>query len=474
MHPTALLALLAAGFVHPVLVHGTTDDVHYNLDTAAYSPADIIERDVVIVGGGSTGTYSAVRLRDHNKTVVVVEKKDTLGGHAETYVNPFTGYTVDIGVVVFSHLKVVTDYFARFDVPLVNFPITLSAAEYVDFASGEPVEFQLPSQDAFMAALDSYATQLERYPELQGGFNMSYPVPPDLLLSFRDFVEKYQLQDLVSRVFITNQGFSPLLDLSMLYIFKYLNAAEVDNFKEGFLTTVNHDIQELYQKATAFLGPDVLLGSTVVAMDRSSPGPYPVRVNVQTPTGPKLITAKKIISTVPPKLENLGPYDLSQDEKALFGQFYANGYYTGILNNTGITEPLTATGPGQPYNVPTLPGLYNVGLTAENLTQVYYGSPEVMSDDEVKADIMASIRRIQEARGIPIDVEPDWLIFSSHAPFNLMVSNEAIQNGFYRDLYALQGQRNTFYDGAAWHTQDSSVLWEFTENYVLPICLASL
>ncbi|KAI0595819.1 FAD/NAD(P)-binding domain-containing protein [Biscogniauxia sp. FL1348] len=473
MYPTALLAFLITGFVHPALVHGT-DDARLNLDTAAYSPANVIKRDVVIVGGGSTGTYSAVRLRDYNKTVVVVEKKPTLGGHAETYVNPFTGFTVDIGVIVFSHLKAVTDYFARFDVPLFNFPIAFSDAEYVDFASGEAVEYQAPSQEAFMAALDSYMTQLERYPELQGGFNTSFPVPPDLLLSFRDFVEKYQLQDLVSRVFITNQGCAPLLDISMLYIFKYLNAAEVNNFREGFFTTVNHNIQELYQKATAFLEPDVLLNSTVVAMNRSGSGSHPVRVVVQTPTGRKLIVAKKIISTVPPKLENLGGYDLSPDEKALFGQFYANGYYTGILNNTGITEALTATGPGQPFNVPALPGLYNVGLTAENLTQVYYGSPQVLSDDEVKADIVAGIRRVQKARGIPTDAEPDWLIFSSHAPFNLMVSNEAIQGGFYRDLYALQGRRNTFYNGAAWHTQDSSVLWEFTENYVLPICLASL
>ncbi|KAI5923793.1 FAD/NAD(P)-binding domain-containing protein [Camillea tinctor] len=447
----------------------------FSLNTAAYSSADIIERDVVIIGGGSTGTYSAVRLRDHNKSVVVVEKKGTLGGHAETWVNPITGYTVDIGVVVFSHFKVVTDYFARFNVSLVNFPINFSGAgEYVDFATGETVDFQPPSNDAFMAALDSYQTQLKRYPELQDGFNMTYPVQPDLLLSFRDFVEKYQLQDLVSRVFITNQGFSPLLDLSMLYIFKYLNAGELDNLKEGFLTTVNHDIQELYQKATAFLEPDVLLNSTVVTMDRSGSGSYPVRVVVQTPTGPKLIVAKKVISTVPPKPENLGGYDLSQDETALFGQFYANGYYTGILNNTGIIEALTATGPGQPFDVPKLPGLYTVGLTAENLTQVYYGSPTIMSEDEVKADIIASIQRIQKAKGISTDVEPDWLIFSSHAPFNLMVPNEAIQNGFYRDLYALQGQRNTFYNGAAWHTQDSSVLWQFTENYIVPMCLASL
>lgn len=49
-----------------------------------YNPKDIITRDVCIIGGGSTGTYSAIRLRDMGKSVVVVEKKDVLGGHTSS------------------------------------------------------------------------------------------------------------------------------------------------------------------------------------------------------------------------------------------------------------------------------------------------------------------------------------------------------------------------------------------------------
>lgn len=37
-----------------------------------------ISRDVVIVGGGASGAHAAVWLRDHGKSVVVVEKRDTL------------------------------------------------------------------------------------------------------------------------------------------------------------------------------------------------------------------------------------------------------------------------------------------------------------------------------------------------------------------------------------------------------------
>ena len=50
-----------------------------------FASADIIERDVAIIGGGSAGTYSAVRLKDMGKSVVVIEKDVILGGHTDTY-----------------------------------------------------------------------------------------------------------------------------------------------------------------------------------------------------------------------------------------------------------------------------------------------------------------------------------------------------------------------------------------------------
>ncbi|KAJ9419690.1 hypothetical protein FOXG_19613 [Fusarium oxysporum f. sp. lycopersici 4287] len=44
-----------------------------------------LEVDVCIIGGGATGAYAAVRLReDYGKEVVVVEKQNRLGGHVQT------------------------------------------------------------------------------------------------------------------------------------------------------------------------------------------------------------------------------------------------------------------------------------------------------------------------------------------------------------------------------------------------------
>lgn len=39
---------------------------------------EVINRDVVIVGGGASGAHAAVKLRDMGKTIVLVEKGETL------------------------------------------------------------------------------------------------------------------------------------------------------------------------------------------------------------------------------------------------------------------------------------------------------------------------------------------------------------------------------------------------------------
>ena len=267
-------------------------------------------------------------------------------------------------------------------------------------------------------------------------------------------------------------------------MFKYLNADLLNSFGTGFLTTVHTNTGELYDKAAKELGSDAMLSSSVVAMDRSGTS-GPVKVLINTPSGYKLILAKKVVSTVPPKVDNLNGYDLSTKEQSLFSQFFNNGYYTGILQNTGLPDNISFDNPGPMISSESIadlrdrsaqsykPGLYTIsGNQAADLFQVFYGTPDVLTDDQVKTDIVASVQRLQKARGIPTTI-PRFVAFSSHTPFNLMVPNEAIEDKFYEKLYSLQGERNTFYNGAAFHVQDSSVLWRFTEA-LLPRIVAAL
>jgi heterodisulfide reductase subunit A-like polyferredoxin len=68
-----------------------------NWDEVDVAPQDVIHKDVVIIGGGASGTYAAVRLReDFNKSIVVVEREDHLVTRSRETLLPFL-LTVDIG-----------------------------------------------------------------------------------------------------------------------------------------------------------------------------------------------------------------------------------------------------------------------------------------------------------------------------------------------------------------------------------------
>jgi hypothetical protein len=432
-------------------------------NVADYSAEAIITRDVAVIGGGATGTYSAIRLRDMGKSVVVVESNDRLGGHTHTFTDPVTGGKVDIGVIVWHDLDIVRSFFARFDVPLTKavFDTPGMVSKYVDYRTGKVVDGYAPSDPS--AALAVYGAQLAQYPYLEAGFDLPDPVPADLLLPFGDFVKKYALDAAVNLIFNFGQGLGDLLRQPTLYVMKNFGLDILRNLQVGFLTTARHDNSELYVRARAELGADALLSSKVIATDRDAAG-Y-ANVLVQTPSGLKLIRAKKIVVTIPPKLGNLFGFDLDATEQSLFGQFGNSAYYTGVLRNSGIPDNMAVTniGADTPYHLPALPGVYSISPSGiPGLHNVKYGSPTQLSELQVKLDIVASVKRLRTAGTLPTTT-PDFAVFASHSPFELTVPTSAIKTGFYRNLYALQGRNRTYYTGAAFHTHDTSLLWQFTE-----------
>ncbi len=108
-------------------------------DFSASSYNQILTTDVGVIGGGSSGTYTAVRLKQQGKKVLLVEAKDTLGGHTETYTDPTTHIPDNIGVIYFHDIPVVRSYFGALNVPLitVNPSANAGASVYVDFTTGK-------------------------------------------------------------------------------------------------------------------------------------------------------------------------------------------------------------------------------------------------------------------------------------------------------------------------------------------------
>ena len=422
----------------------------------------VIERDVCVIGGGSSGTYTAVRLTDLGQSVVVVEKKDRLGGHCETYTDPATGLTTDIGVVVFHDLPIVRNYFGRFSVPLVTVDEGAAPSPvYADFRTGEVVSgYTAPVP----TALEAYFGILEQYPYLAGGYDLPDPVPAELLQPWGDFVAANDLGSIVQIVAEYAQGFANLLETPTVYILKYFSLQVVqDIFTGGFLSTPNHDNSALYEAATGFLGADVLLNTSVVAGERGTDG---VELYAVGPQGPVTIRAGKLVITVPPLPWLLEAFGLDATEFGLFSRFRQGNYSTGLVRLPGVPDGISVlnTGADTQYNLPPLPALYALSPSSvPGLFDVKFGSGIPLPDAVVREQILESLNRLQAAGTIP-PTTPVFVDYSNHSPYELTVSAADVAAGFYTKLYGLQGHRNTFWNGAAFQAHDSTLLWQYTET----------
>ena len=435
-------------------------------DASKYSSSDVIKRDIAVIGGGSSGTYGAVKLRDMGKSVVVVEKAGTLGGHENTYIDPSTGTPIDYGVQTYWNISVVTEFFARFDIPIETFSFTGGTNVYADFETGEVLPKFSPSQN-----FTPYANQLNKYPYLLTSWNLPSPVPADLLLKFGDFIKKYSLQDIAYSIYSNSLGVGNVLQQLTVNVFKIFDKAYLRGFQGGNVVTSNHDNGELYVKALAELGSDALLSSTVTAAQRAG-GKNGVKLVVKTPTGNKLIIASKLLISIPPLISNLAPFALDAREKDLFQKWTYSGYYNGVINNTGLaagTRYLNAAAKN-PYNIPSLPAVYEIVPTrVKGIYYFWYGSPGALPRSKIEADVTATVQKLTDNK----DAAPDFLAFSSHTPFKLVVSADDISEGFYKNLEGLQGHLKTYWTGAAFLSHSSGELWNFTQA-LLPDIAASV
>ena len=467
----ALIFWAVLGIWTPVLTAPGTQ-AHY----------ETIHRDVCVIGGGASGTYSAIRLRQMGKSVALLEKDHVLGGHVDTYFDPTSGKPIDYGVKVYNNFSVVRDFFYSLDVPLKKFTSYISNQQtlYADLANAITVPTAENNAPNVTDGLLRYQAQLQKYPFLGNGFHLPSSIPEDLLMPWGDFIEKYNLSAIVRPVFSLVGGPGNILSQPTLYVAKNFGEIQVQSALKGLaLTEANDDNQALYDKALARLGngTNAFIRSNVTHVRRTNNG---TEVTVSTTQGLKVIQASKLLIAIPPKLSVLKPFlDLSPEEYDLFSQFNNSYIWASVVANSGIPDDagLANVDPEAALGIPPLPAIFLAepsGVSGNHI--VLYGSPFSIPEEKVKANILTSLNRwkIAMGHGSNNGTKPEIMAFKCHSPYLLTVSNKAIMDGFYDKLNALQGQRNTFWTGAAWQIQDSTALWNFTELQILPKITASL
>ncbi|KAF4333199.1 amine oxidase [Fusarium beomiforme] len=451
------------------------------LATPKEAPSEV---DVCIVGGGATGAYAAVRLReDYGKKVVVIEKQNRLGGHVHAYKPGPNEQPINYGVQAYLDRKTTKAFFKRFNVGLIS-PDLIDSAELlfatkdVDFSTGKKVDPDYGPLNA-TAALAAYAVLAAKYqPWFENGYFKKGKVPEDLLLPFGDFLEKYRLGSalalLRTLIWLQDATHTPTWTVMAVVGEPQLGAFGLGLTGPTFKWPETHSSETLFDRVYDLIKDDVLLESTVAWSKRTSEGSELV---VQTPSSKKHLKCKKVLFAATPSPDNVGTWDLDNKEKSLFSKFSWETLYVGVVGKTGLPEDVSGI-----RNTPD--NATNFYLPRGNFVDAYTRAGEKdlwttrvlgqanLTAQKAKSLIKQVFTNIDKAGTYDVTT-PDIVAFASHGLTVPKVTSEELAAGFYNRLYALQGQRNTFWTGLTWAPDYTPILWDFTEK-LFPQILSGL
>ncbi|KAK8067546.1 hypothetical protein PG996_006658 [Apiospora saccharicola] len=449
---------------------------------------DNVERDVVVIGGGAAGAHAAVWLRDHGKTVALVEKQDTLGGHTSVYHDPATGTPINVGVQAWMEYKDTFDFVKRMGVSTNgSMHFASLTSKFVDFQTGKLVNgYTAPTDDVKFAALQIYLDACEKYEDmlLPGFFKFPDPaqIPEDLLMPFGQFVDKYGIAAAVPQLWqSTVQGVGNFMDVPTMYIMQASPAPMVRALlgKGAAAVPPSGNLHELFEKVEEFLGDDVQYSSQAVASTRTENDG--VSVTIQSSVGDKAnctINAKRLLIAIEPTAANMAPFDLEDAERAVFAKLGYTTVYAGIVRHPslkvgtsyGNTLPTAAPSNYTVYPLPAQVGRFDF----LDMTSDMFSFTAVGKDTDTPASMRALIGKtieemvstgVVDAAGAKAEVE--FPAFADHGMMHSRVSAEELRGGFIQQQLGLQGKRSTWYTGAAFTSAFSTVLWEYN-NVLLP------
>ncbi|TLS21572.1 uncharacterized protein PpBr36_10175 [Pyricularia pennisetigena] len=446
---------------------------------AAQAASSAIDADVVVVGGGTSGAYAAVRLsQDFGKKVLVVEKASVLGGHANTWYDPATKKPFGYGIDVFDNNTASVNYFARFNIatkaPTSDTSVPISA----DFTDGTLVNYTAPASAAAEAAFGRWREQWKRFESLLLPVGTEFPtgdaIPADLLLPWKDFARKYNLEAFTPRIW-TVMG----LDVNTALVIDVWKAYYPSN---GGFVAASGDNREIYFKIRDLLGDSVMYESEVVSSTRSDAG---VRLVVKHKDGStSTVSAKRLLVTIGPDTMDKTAFDLDDNETAVLHSTWGNRCYTGIVSHPSLpaktitnTDPAAAGGNFLAY--PTTPYLANFVYRANSSFGPVFRSLVIAQKETSFQDaqniVRGSLQRLMDAGTVPKgDVNQlKFEAFEDHGILYRRWTPEQLRAGIINQANKLQGLRSTWYTGAYWMNNNAAMLWNATDT-ILPKMLQGI
>ncbi|KAK4222652.1 beta-cyclopiazonate dehydrogenase [Podospora fimiseda] len=449
----------------------------------------IIIKDVAIIGGGASGSYAAVRLKeDFNKSIILIEKQGRIGGHVSTFDDPETSKPFDFGVNSFTDYGPAQAFFNRLGIPFSVPPRVALSTEYADFTTGLPVPGYTPPSNADRtAALVKFLNVTAPFENfiLPGYWNFPSPsqIPEDLLLPFHEFVAKYNLTAAVPMVFqVTGMGVGDFQNSLTMHVLSAFGQPMLRAFLGqgvNFTPDSRRNIQ-LYEAIQSRLNSDILLNSVVVQSIRTTLG-HTLWVKSSTTNTYTLVIARKLLISIPPIASNLAPFAIDSTEQSVFSKFRFPIVHCGIVTHPSlpvggsITNTPASSAPDNYMSLPSLNFNSRYDWMGENSTNwrvLLVGRNTTFGTAEAQATVKADFARLR-ANGVVAAGGGELQIkaWANHGPMHAYVDVEEVRDGFYQKLYGLQGRRGTWWTGGAWSHQFQSVLWAF-DDVLLPKIVA--
>ncbi|KAK4236379.1 beta-cyclopiazonate dehydrogenase [Achaetomium macrosporum] len=456
---------------------------------AGWDFPEIITRDVAIIGGGASGSYAAVRIRDdYKKSIVLVEKAGRLGGHVSTYDDPKTGLPFDFGVQTFNDYDPARAFFARMGVDVGSAPRTSLVSQYADFTTGAAVNFTPPASADRTAALQRFLNATAAYEQytLPGYWKFPTPdkIPADLLLPFGKFVEKYQLHAAVNQVFqVTGMGVGDMVNELTMYVLGAFGQPMIRAFlgQGATFTPTSHRNIALYEAVQTLLGDDVLYNTTVVQSLRT---PIGHTLWTKGASGKStIIIARKLLMAIEPTAENMDPFNLDRQEQSVFSKFAYSNVHAGLVSHPSLpvnVSVVNTPSAASPANYLALPKPnFNVRFdymgSGSDLWRVLLVGDKNFDQAAAQQLVRQNFAGLVKSGTLPATADPagelQFRAWANHGAMHMRVAASELKNGFIQKLYALQGHRETWWTGGAFAVQFQAILWAF-DDILLPKMLS--
>lgn len=360
---------------------------------------------------------------------------------------------------------------------------TANENKWIDFNTGLPVAgYVAPGAEDLYPALQRYLDVLEKYEDFLLPDYSKFPeptsIPEDLLITFGDLVEKYDLEAAVPQIWdSTAQGLGDTMGVPAIWVMQASTTPMVRALLGTAAAAVppSGRLYDLYESVAEFLGNDVLYSNTVVRATRQEgKGVY----LTTSDTNGKIycIKAKRLLIAFEPTAENLKPFAIDETEEDVFNEFEYSTVYAGILRHPSL-QIFTAYSNRSPApgstNYTVFPVASQVGRIdylggTKDLFQFTAVGTEDETAESMKELIAQTIDTLIEAGTIPASNGTlEFLTFANHGKMHPHLSADVLRGGFIQKQLALQGRRSTWFTGSAFSAPFSTVLWEYN-NVLLP------